>query len=170
MSLTFSVPILSLTRSKSIFIMFKKIINFLTPQDGADKAIALSDEEFRLAAAALLVHVSMVDGDYSRDEQDKVKTILKDRFELSNGEVSSLLIDAEQKEREAVDIYGFTRVLARELDQDGRQKIVEMLWQVTFADGIVHEFENNLVWRSAELLGVSTRDRINLKKKVEGEL
>ena len=99
-----------------------------------------------------------------------MKTILKDRFELSNGEVSSLLIDAEQKERDAVDIYGFTSVLARELDQPGRQKIVEMLWQVTFADGIVHEFENNLVWRSAELLGVSTRDRINLKKKVEGEL
>lgn len=150
--------------------MFNKILDFLSPQSSADKAKALSEEELRLAAAALLVHVSTVDGDYSEDEQEKLKTILRDRFNLSSGEVSELLADAEAQEKEAVDIYGFTSVLARELDQDGRQKIVEMLWQITFADGIVHEFENNLVWRAAELLGVSTRDRILLKKKVEGGL
>ena len=150
--------------------MFEKIIEFLSPTSTGDRARALSEQELRLAAAALLVHVSMVDGEYSEEEQDKLKTILKDRFSLSAHEVSTLLAKAEREERDAVDIYGFTSILARELDQEGRQKIVEMLWQVTYADGIVHEFENNLVWRSAELLGVSTRDRIRLKKKVEAGL
>jgi uncharacterized tellurite resistance protein B-like protein len=36
------------------------------------------------------------------------------------------------------------------------------------ADGVVDEFESNLVWRAAELLGVSTRDRVVLRKAVEG--
>ena len=53
-------------------------------------------------------------------------------------------------------------MLCRELDQDGRKRIVEMLWEVVMADGVIHEFEANLVWRAAELLGVSTRDRITL--------
>ena len=150
--------------------MFKKIIDYLTPKDGAAEAKELTEGELRLAAAALLVHVSTVDGDYAEEEQAKLKGLLKDRFELSNGEVSTLLAEAENEDRDAVDIYGFTSVLARNLDQDGRKKIVEMLWHVTFADGIVHEFENNLVWRSAELLGVSTRDRIIIKKKVEAGL
>ena len=150
--------------------MFKKIIDLLTPKDGAEKAKALSDDEFRLAAAALLVHVSTIDGSYAEEEQIKLKAILKDRFELSNGEVHTLLAEAENEERDAVDIYGFTSVLARQLDQDGRKKIVEMLWHVTFADGIIHEFENNLVWRASELLGVSTRDRIIIKKRVENGL
>jgi uncharacterized tellurite resistance protein B-like protein len=41
-----------------------------------------------------------------------------------------------------------------------------MLWEVVMADGVVDEFESNLVWRAAELLGVSTRDRVLLRKAV----
>ena len=41
-----------------------------------------------------------------------------------------------------------------------------MLWEVVMADGVVHEFESNLVWRTAELLGVSTRDRVILRQQV----
>src|SRR6478672_11729098 len=57
------------------------------------------------------------------------------------------------------------RVSAR-LDQDGRKRIIEMLWEMAMADGVVHEFESNLVWRVSELLGVSARDRVTLKKLV----
>jgi len=41
-----------------------------------------------------------------------------------------------------------------------------MLWEMAMADGVVHEFESNLVWRVSELLGVSARDRVTLKKLV----
>ena len=71
-----------------------------------------------------------------------------------------------QEESESVDLFGFTNVLCRELDQDGRKRIVEMLWEVVMADGVIHEFESNLVWRTAELLGVSTRDRVTLRQAV----
>ena len=65
--------------------------------------------------------------------------------------------DAEAREQEAVDLYRFTSVLCAGLDQEGRQRIIEMLWEMAMADCLVHEFEANLVWRAAELLGVSTR-------------
>ena len=48
-------------------------------------------------------------------------------------------------------------------------RIVEMMWELVFADGKVSEFEDNVVWRAADLLGVSSRDRIDLKHRVEGE-
>ena len=57
-----------------------------------------------------------------------------------------------------MDFYQFTSVLKRALDDDGRQKIVEMLWDIAYADGAPDEFEENTIWRIAELLGVSTRD------------
>ena len=57
-------------------------------------------------------------------------------------------------------------MLCAGLDQEGRQRIIEMLWEMAMADGVVHEFEANLVWRAAELLGVSTRDRVRLRKMV----
>jgi uncharacterized tellurite resistance protein B-like protein len=84
--------------------------------------------------------------------------------------VRELFEDSADRERDAVDLYRFTSVLCRELDQDGRKRVVEMLWEVVLADGQVDEFESNLVWRVAELIGVSTRDRVTLRKQVEARL
>ena len=130
----------------------------------------LREEELRLAAAALLVHASMIDGHVDPVERRKLKALLQERFDLGGDEVRPLLEVADAREIESVDLYRFTSVLCRELDQDGRQRIVEMLWEVVMADGVVHEFEANLVWRAAELLGVSTRDRVRLRKAVESRL
>jgi uncharacterized tellurite resistance protein B-like protein len=134
---------------------------------GEQPARNFREEELRLAAAALLVRASVIDGKIDAAERRKLKALLQERFGLDGEEVRDLLNDAVLREHESVDLYGFTSVLCRELDQDGRKNIIEMLWEVVMADGVVHEFEGNLVWRTAELLGVSTRDRIILRKQVE---
>jgi uncharacterized tellurite resistance protein B-like protein len=128
------------------------------------------EDELRLASAALLVHAAAVDGHFDNDERKALKEILQTRFGLADSEARQLLTDARAREQEAVDLYRFTSVLCRELDQEGRKRMVEMLWEVAYADGVVHEFESNLVWRAAELLGVSTRDRVELRKAVEARL
>jgi len=127
----------------------------------------LRGEELRLAAAALLVHAGVIDGNFDNDERRKLHVLLQERFDLGDDEARRLIRHAEDREREAVDLYRFTSILCAELDQDGRKRIIEMLWEVVMADGVVHEFESNLVWRTAELLGVSTRDRVLLRKAVE---
>jgi uncharacterized tellurite resistance protein B-like protein len=126
----------------------------------------LREEELRLAAAALLVRASVIDGKIDVSERRKLKTLLQERFDLGGEEARLLLVEAVVREHESIDLYRFTSVLCRELDQDGRKRIVEMLWEVVMADGVIHEFESNLVWRTAELLGVSTRDRVNLRQAV----
>jgi len=80
-----------------------------------------------------------------------------------------LIALAEESDREAVDFYNFTHVLKRTLDDDGRKEIVEMLWDIAFADGAIHELQANAIWRIAELLGVSTRDRVLLRQRVAGQ-
>jgi uncharacterized tellurite resistance protein B-like protein len=130
------------------------------------RAEYLREQELRLAAAALLVHGAVIDGKFDPDERRKLEAILQTQFDLSGEDTRALLGEAEAREHEAVDLYGFTSVLCRDLDQDGRKRIVEMLWEVVMADAVVHEFEANLVWRAAELLGVSTRDRVLLRKAV----
>jgi uncharacterized tellurite resistance protein B-like protein len=54
----------------------------------------------------------------------------------------------------------------RQVDDAGRLRIVEMMWELVYADGEVNEFEDNVVWRAADLLAVSSRDRIDLKHRV----
>lgn len=136
--------------------------------DESDSAsLDLAEEEIRLAAAALLVHATVVDGDVDRREGEVLRDVLERRFDLERSEAGQLIKEAAEKEAEAVDLYGFTSVLTRRLDREGRMKIVEMLWEVVVADGVIHEFESNLVWRAAELLGVTSRDRVLLRKRVE---
>lgn len=127
----------------------------------------LGEEEVRLAAAALLVHATIVDGEVSRSETEVLRDVLERRFELDHGSAGRLITEAAQSEKDAVDLYGFTSVLTRHLDRPERLKVVEMLWEIVVADGIIHELEANLVWRAAELLGVTSRDRIAIRKTVE---
>ena len=134
------------------------------------RAAHLPEAELRLAAGALLITGGTIDGTFGPEEKHKVQALLQKRFDLEPSETRQLFADAEAREREAVDLYRFTSVLCRELDQDGRKRIVEMLWEVVLADGVVDEFESNLVWRVAELIGVSTRDRVTLRKMVEARL
>jgi uncharacterized tellurite resistance protein B-like protein len=120
------------------------------------RAKHLREEELQLAAAALLVHASLIDGRADPEERRKLRSLLQARFNLGEDEFDRILGEAEAWEQESVDLYSFTSVLCRELDQEGRQRIVEMLWEIVLADGVLHEYEADLVSRGAELLGVST--------------
>lgn len=152
-------------------VLWSKFKEFIEGVAGDEsRAHHLPEEELQLAAGALLVTAGTVNGNFAPMEREKVGALLQDRFDLDADAAAKLFEEAEARERDAVDLYRFTSVLCRELDQDGRKRIVEMLWEVVLADGVVDEFEANLVWRVAELIGVSTRDRITLRKMVEARL
>ena len=69
-------------------------------------------------------------------------------------------------DRDAIDLYRFTSLLNRSLDEAGRLRIVEMMWEIVYADRRVTELEDNLIWRAADLLGISSRERIELRQRV----
>ncbi len=122
------------------------------------------DDDARLALAALLVHCTNVDGTVSAAEDGKLKEVLSRSFKLRDEDLRLLLSDAVNAEREAVDLYRFTSVLKRGMSEADRVRVVEDLWEIVYADGRSHEFEENLVWRVAELLGVNRQDRIAKKR------
>ena len=124
---------------------------------------SFDDAGFRLAATALLVHVISLDGEPSEREKRKLHSLVESRFGLDPGTADQLIASATLVEGEAVDLYHFTSVIMRSVDEAGRLRIVEMMWELGYADGQVSEFENNVVWRAADLLGISSRDRIDLK-------
>lgn len=136
---------------------------------GADKNRAFDDTGYRLAATALLIHVISLDGEPSELEKRKLHSLIESRFGLDPGTADRLIASATRVEGEAVDLYHFTSVIMRSVDEEGRLRIVEMMWEMVYADGQVSEFEDNVVWRAADLLGVSSRDRIDLKHRIAGK-
>jgi uncharacterized tellurite resistance protein B-like protein len=147
--------------------VFDAIKSFVADLATGDKhAAAFDDNDHRVAFAALLVHAATVDGNLATAESDKLRALLKQRFELDDAAADQLIEQATAADREAIDLYHFTHLLNRSLDQAGRCRMIEMMWQIAYADGNVSEFEDNLIWRVADLLGVSSTERIALRQRV----
>jgi len=125
-----------------------------------------AEEELQLATAALLVHVSRIDNDFTSEERISLLECLKDQFQLSADAAEAILADAETEQQDASCLYKFTKVITGDLDQDGRQEIVRLLWKVAFSDNHLDNFEENLLAKVAGLLGVSPEDRIRIKHEV----
>lgn len=149
--------------------MFEAFKNFLGELAGGDKhPDHFDDNDYRLAAAALLLHAASIDGKVTDAERDTLHLLLKQRFDLDDAATKKLIEAATTAEQEAVDLYHFTRLLNRSLDKTGRLRMIEMMWRIAATDGRITEFEENLIWRAAELLGVSGRERIALRQRVTG--
>jgi uncharacterized tellurite resistance protein B-like protein len=140
------------------------IADVVAPTAHADRA--LDDTGYKLAATALLIHVISIDGEPSVLEKRKLHGLLETSFGLDPGSADKLIASATLVEGEAVDLYHFTSVIMRSVNEQGRLRIVEMMWELVYADGQVSEFEDNVVWRAADLLGIASRDRIDLKHRV----
>jgi uncharacterized tellurite resistance protein B-like protein len=150
--------------------MFASFRKFLSEVAGGDKQPGRFDHnDYRLAAAALLIHAAAIDGDISDVEREKLRALVRRRFGLGETATDELVAEATEAENEAIDLYQFTRLINRSVDEKGRSRMVEMMWQMVHADGRVTEFESNLIWRAADLLGVSSRERIELGRRIASE-
>jgi uncharacterized tellurite resistance protein B-like protein len=125
----------------------------------------LANRDCRLATAALLVRVATVNGEMSQTRRKKLHAVLKSSFGLDYVATTQLIEGAAVAERSAIDLYHFTRQLNEVLDEEGRRRIVGMMWEIVYVDGSVSEGEANIIWRASDLLGVSSRERIELRQR-----
>ena len=147
-----------------MFESFKGFINEFI--EGGKHPSQFAEDDYRLSAAALLVHAAAIDGEMSQSERDKLHAVIKQRFNLDDASTDELIEKATAAEHEAVDLYHFTHLLNRTLDEEGRARIIEMMWEIVYADGRRDELEDNLLWRASDLLGVSPRERIELRRRI----
>ena len=140
--------------------MFGSLKNLISTLVGDARLKKLEDTDCRLATAALLTRVATVDSEMSEARREKLHAVLKSCFGLDDLTTVELIHDATAADRSAVDLYHFTRQLNDVLDDEGRQRVVKMMWQVIYVDERVNEFE------STDLLGVSSRQRIELRERV----
>jgi len=135
------------------------------PSVSADPA-----ERHRLAAAALLVTAAAMDDVFDEAERVRIEALLAERFDLEDAAVRELIAEAEALAVESVDLHGFTSTIKSGFDEAERLELLEMAWEVVYADGILHDHEANLLRRLAGLLAVSDRDSGAARRRVRERL
>jgi uncharacterized tellurite resistance protein B-like protein len=134
---------------------------------GGDQAPAAAPDSVAVSSVALALHVVQADGIIADAENEVLESSIRSYFNLSKGEFDVMLKAARREEEEAVDLFRFTSRINRALDEKQKAEFIGLLWQIVHADNDRNELEDHLVWRIAELIGVSDRDRINKRLEVE---
>jgi uncharacterized tellurite resistance protein B-like protein len=143
--------------------MFERFLAFLKNLPEQQQSVGTDDP--RVAAAALLYHLMDADGIRDADESAQLPALLGDAFGIGGAELKAVMAAGEQAEGEAVDLYAFTSVINRHLDADARRDLIAAMWDLVYSDGEMHELEDNVVWRVAELLHVERDERVGMRRR-----
>lgn len=138
--------------------------------EGSAKVSRPKKDELQAAAAALLVEAACIDGNFDNQERKSILSLMEQHFNLNGEESLTLISEAEKIIENASDLYAFTRVIKDRYEPEQRIEMVEMLWEVAFADRTVDHYESNLISRIAGLIFVSDRDRGEARKRVMARL
>jgi len=145
--------------------MLERIRAFL--RDGGETGSGSAGrDDLSLAVAGLLVEAAHQDGDFDDGERATIGRLLKDRLSLTEQEAEALIDEADAKVRGASDLWSFAQVVKNRFDHDERVRMVEMLWEVVYADGVLHDYEANLMRRVAGLVYVSDGESGSARKRV----
>lgn len=150
--------------------MFERVLSFLKDLPGGGDDRRDTGDELQVAAAALLYHVMNADGVRQDAEWERFKQVLSQAYGLTGNALEALAAAGEEADNEAIDLYAFTSVLKRHLDMDARRAFIGLMWEVVYADGVLHELEDNIVWRVAELIGVERADRIEARRRASAHV
>lgn len=130
-----------------------------------DPSDASADGPVAAAAAALLIEAAVMDGEFDDDERATIGGLLAERFNMDVAAVTAVIADAEAAVADSVELFSFTRVVRDDFDHDDRVRMIEMMWDVAYADGVLHDYEANLIRRVTGLLHVSDRESGEARKR-----
>jgi uncharacterized tellurite resistance protein B-like protein len=146
-----------------MFERFQEFFQNLT----AEKAPSdFAPDDPRIAVAALCIQVMEADGKVEDSEKKELRKLLKNQYGLDGRKLDALIAAGQRAESEAVDYFRFTSDLKRHLTSEQRVELVGVLWGIVYADGERSEMEDHAIWRIADLLGVSGRERIMKRQEV----
>ncbi len=137
-----------------------------------DKRIASATEpgdttkhRLQVATAAMLIEMARADFDVHPEEIEQVRQAVQTTFGLSQADTEELIRLAQEEVKQATDYYQFTSLINKGFSQKEKIQVVELMWQVAYADGHMDKYEDHLVRKLANLMHVSHKDFIAAKHR-----
>jgi uncharacterized tellurite resistance protein B-like protein len=150
--------------------MWQSVLRLLNGDDSrAGGPTRHTQDELRLAVVGLLSEAAMLDGEFTEPERKRLIELTQRHFGMSAEDARQLVAEAREHAENAVDLYVFTRRIIRGFDEAERLRLIEMLWEIVYADGRMDDLEANLLRRVAGLLGISDRETGLARQRVAAQ-
>jgi len=125
-----------------------------------------ASHDIRLAVCALFLEMANIDGEFSGSERDHVISLLKRQYDLPDEHIPELMEAAKKELKGSIDLWQFTNLINQNYSREEKIQIIEMVWEIVYADGRLDRHEDYLVHKLAKLLRLSQKDLIDGKLKV----
>jgi len=146
------------------------MLNAFLQKLAAQPDTPVGKDDCRQALTVMLVRIARADQEYTGIERNRILSILKSRYGLTEAAAERLLMEAEVIEADALDIVQFTRVLKDRVPYAEREEVLEAFWWVVLADDHRDDEEDRLLRLAAKLLGISDRNNGLVRRRVMQEM
>lgn len=123
----------------------------------------MNEEQRRLACAALLIEVAIIDNEFDSDELAALQTILQNQFGIAAEDCEALVTLAQSECEESTSMYQFTQLVNEHCSAEEKCDLVRGMWSIAYADGELDKYEEYVIRKVAELIYVSHADFIKAK-------
>ena len=145
--------------------LLRRLLGKVKPK-GSDGPKEPNLRDIQTATCALFLEMARTDGEFSESEKDRVLSILKNDYELSEEDAIALIEETNLELEQSIDLWQFTRRINQSYSYEEKIRVIQMLWKIVYADGTLDEHERYLVRKLSKLLRLSHQELIDAKRRV----
>jgi uncharacterized tellurite resistance protein B-like protein len=143
--------------------MLAKILDLFQAEMRPEPNAALSEDQKRLACAALLIEVAIVDNEFDASELRCLQRVLAEKFGIPTDQSAELITLAQNECAEATSMYQFTQQVNEYCSHQDKFDLIVGMWCIAFADGELDKYEEYVIRKVADLIHLAHGDFIRAK-------
>jgi uncharacterized tellurite resistance protein B-like protein len=154
------------THSSKLSIKKLSLLNkIFKKSDEATSDNNLDIHQLQLATCILLIEVSKSDDDYDKVEQEKIISLIKDKFSLTDDEIEEVFSVSNNHHNKMISLFEWTDIINKECSYDQKLIIIGFMWDIAFIDSKIDKYEDYTIRKVCDLIYVKHKDFINLKNE-----
>ncbi len=148
--------------------MISKLVGFFSDKIDLQKDQTPANEKssIRIATCALLIEMASIDEEFDDVERKRIVDYFKSEYGLPDSDIEELFDLSRKQLDSSIDLWGFTNLINKHYDKDQKIKVIEMIWEVVYADGKLSAHEDYLVHKFYKMLNLAHGDMIDAKMRV----
>ena len=145
-----------------MFSNLKAAIQKVTSKDSGEEEYKGEDIQ---AVIVLLLEACQIDGETDNVEIEYITNLLINKFSFTQSEAEENINKTLKNNAERIEIFSQIKIILNEMDHNERIEVIEMMWGVILSNGVVDDFEANLMRRMNGLLYISGIESAEAKER-----
>ena len=122
-------------------------------------------KNLKLVSLCLAFEVANADDDIDSKEKDLLLNKIKETLDTSVLSEKEIFNAIKEESENRISFYDIIHDINSNLEREEKIKILEMMWEIAYADNVLNVDEEKIIKRSADMLGIKPSIVLQTKSK-----